>query len=83
MEKPLELLLNSVKGSIDSLQYVADQTTDINNDMVLNSVIDVLKAQELVIKNISCILDKEKAIKNRALDFICKKGFITEFYKTK
>lgn len=82
MEKPLELLLNSVKGSIDSLQYVASQTTDING-MVLISVIDVLKAQELVIKNISCILDKEKAIKNRALDFICKKGFITEFYKTK
>lgn len=82
MEKPLELLLNSVKGSIDSLQYVADQTADING-MVLISVIDVLKAQELVIKNISCILDKEKAIKNRALDFICKKGFITEFYKTK
>ena len=82
MEKPLELLLNSVKGSIDSLQYVADQTTDING-MVLISVIDVLKAQELVIKNISCILDKEKAIKNRALDFISKMGFITEFYKTK
>lgn len=82
MEKPLELLLNSVKGSIDSLQYVADQTTDING-MVLISVIDVLKAQELVIKNISCILDKEKAIKNCALDFICKKGFIIEFYKTK
>lgn len=82
MEKPLELLLNSVKGSIDSLQYIADQTTDING-MVLISVIDVLKAQELVIKNISCILDKEKVIKNRALDFICKKGFITEFYKTK
>jgi hypothetical protein len=82
MEKPLELLLNSVKGSIDSLQYVADQTTDING-MVLISVIDVLKAQELVIRNISCILDKEKSIKNRALDFICKKGFIIEFYKTK
>lgn len=82
MEKPLEILLNSVKGSIDSLQYVADQTADING-MVLISVIDVLKAQELVIKNISCILNKEKAIKNRALDFICKKGFITEFYKTK
>lgn len=82
MEKPLELLLNSVKGSIDGLQYVADQTADING-MLLISVIDVLKAQEVVIKNISCILDKEKAIKNRALDFICKKGFITEFYKTK
>lgn len=82
MEKPLELLLNSVKGSIDSLQYVADQITDING-MILISVIDVLKAQELVIKNISCILDKEKANKNRALDFICKKGFIIEFYKTK
>lgn len=82
MEKPLELLLNSVKGSIESLQYIADQTVDING-MLLVSVIDVLKAQELVIKNISCTLDKEKAIKNRALNFICKKGFITEFYKTK
>lgn len=82
MEKPLELLLNSVKGSIESLQYIADQTADING-MLLISVIDVLKAQELVIKNISCALDKEKAIKNRALNFICKKGFITEFYKTK
>lgn len=82
MEKPLELLLNSVKGSIESLQYIADQTADING-MLLVSVIDVLKAQELVIKNISCTLDKEKAIKNRALNFICKKGFITEFYKTK
>lgn len=82
MEKLLELLLNSVKGSIDNLQYVADRTADING-MVLISVIDVLKAQELVIKNISCILDKEKAIKNRALDFISIKGFITEFYKTK
>lgn len=82
MEKPLELLLNSVKGSIESLQYIADQTADING-MLLVSVIDVLKAQELVIKNISCTLDKEKAIKNRALNFICKKGFITEFFKTK
>lgn len=82
MEKPLELLLNSIKGSIESLQYIADQTADING-MLLISVIDVLKAQELVIKNISCTLDKEKAIKNRALRFICKKGFTTEFYKTK
>lgn len=82
MEKPLELLLNSIKGSIESLQYIADQTTDING-MLLVSVIDVLKAQELVIENISCTLDKEKAIKNRALDFICKKCFITEFCKTK
>lgn len=82
MEKPLELLLNSIKGSIESLQYIADHTSDING-MLLISVIDVLKAQELVIKNISCTLDKEKAIKNRALLFICKKGFTTEFYKTK
>lgn len=82
MEKSLELLLNSIKGSIDSLEYVSDQTTDING-MILNYVIETLKAQELVINNISCILDKEKAIKNRALDFICEKGLITEFYKTK
>lgn len=51
--------------------------------MLLNSVIDTLKAQTLVIKTISCILDEEKANKNRALDFICSKGLSYEFSNKK
>lgn len=82
MDKVIEILLKSIKVSTENLQYIAENTTGANG-MLLNSVIDALKAQTLTIKNISCKLDEEKAIKNRALDFICKKGFITEFYKTK
>ena len=82
MDKAIEILLKSVKGSTETLQHIAENTTGTNG-MLLNSVIDTLKAQTLVIKTISCKLDEETAKKNRALDFICKKGFITEFYKTK
>lgn len=82
MDKAIEILLKSIKVSTENLQYIAKNTTGPNG-MLLNSVIDTLKAQTLVIKTISCKLDEETAKKNRALDFICKKGFITEFYKTK
>lgn len=51
--------------------------------MLLNSVIEVLKAQTLVIKTISFKLDTEKAKKNRALDFICGKGLANEFNNKK
>ena len=51
--------------------------------MLLNSVIETLKAQTLVIKTISCKLDAEKAKKNRALDFICGKGLANEFNNKK
>lgn len=82
MNEAIEILLKSIKVSTENLQYIAENTTGTNG-MLLNSVIDTLKAQPLVIKAISCKLDEETAKKNRALDFICKKGFITEFYKTK
>lgn len=82
MDKAIEILLKSIKVLTENLQYIAKNTTGPNG-MLLNSVIDTLKAQTLVIKTISCKLDEETAKKNRALDFICKKGFITEFYKTK
>ena len=78
MQKELEILLKSIKVSTDSLKYIAEETTGTNG-MILNSVIDVLNAQTLVIKTISCKLDEEKAKKNRALDFICGKGLANEF----
>lgn len=80
MQKAIEILLNSIKVSTNSLKYIAEDTTGTNG-MLLNSVIDVLNAQELVIKTISCKLDEETAKKNRALDFICSKGLSHEFNK--
>ena len=80
MEKEIEILSKSLKVSTESLQYIAEETTGLNG-MLLNSVIDTLKAQNLVIKTISCKLDEETAKKNRALDFICSKGLAYEFNK--
>ena len=80
MGKEIEILSKSLKVSTESLQYIAEETTGLNG-MLLNSVIDTLKAQTLVIKTISCKLDEETAKKNRALDFICSKGLAYEFNK--
>ena len=80
MEKEIEILSKSLKVSTESLQYIAEETTGLNG-MLLNSVIDTLKAQTLVIKTISCKLDEETTKKNRALDFICSKGLAYEFNK--
>ena len=82
MEKSIEILLKNIKVSTENLQYIAEETTGTNG-MLLNSVIDVLKAQTLVIKTISCKLDEETAKKNRALDFICSKGLAYEFSNNK
>lgn len=82
MEKAIEILLKSIKVSTENLQYIAEETTDTNG-MLLNSVIETLKAQTLVIKTISCKLDEETAKKNRALDFICSKDLAYEFNNKK
>lgn len=80
MDKAIEILLKSIKVSTENLQYIAENTTGTNG-MLLNSTIEMLKAQILVIKTISCKLDEETAKKNRALDFICGKGLTYEFNK--
>lgn len=75
MDKAIEILLKSIK--------VSTENTTGTNGMLLNSVIDTLKAQTLVIKTISCKLDEETAKKNRALDFICSKNLAYEFTNKK
>lgn len=82
MEKAIEILLKMIKVSTENLQYIAEETTGTNG-MLLNSVIETLKVQTLVIKTISCKLDEETAKKNRALDFICSKGLAYEFNNNK
>ena len=82
MDKTIEILFKTIKVSTENLQHIAEETTGTNG-MLLNSVIDVLKAQTLVIKTISCKLEEETAKKNRALDFICSKGLAYEFSNKK
>ena len=82
MDKVIEILLKLIKVSTENLQYIAENTTGPNG-MLLNFVIDTLKAQTLVIKTISCKLDEETAKKNRALYFICSKNLAHEFTNKK
>ena len=82
MEKTIEVLLKSIKDSTENLQFIAEETTGTNG-MLLNSVIETLVAQTLVIKTISCKLEEETAKKNRALDFICSKGLTYEYTNKK
>ena len=82
MEELIGILLESIKGSTENLQYIAEETTGTNG-ILLDSVIETLKVQISVIKTISCKLDAEKAEKNRALDFICGKGLANEFNNKK
>lgn len=82
MEKGFEILQNAVNASIDSLNFLAQETTGING-LLLNSVRETLKAQKTVIEYLSCRLEHEKAVKSRALTFICKKCLMNEFNNNK
>lgn len=79
MEKGFKVLQDSISVSIDSLKFVAENTTG-NNGLLLNSVIDTLQAQEKVIEYLSNCLEQEKGIKKRCFDYLCKKGLMNEFY---
>lgn len=79
MNKGFKVLQDSISVSIDSLKFVAENTTD-DNGLLLNSVIDTLQAQKKVIEYLSNCLETENGIKNRCFDFLCKKGLMNEFY---
>jgi hypothetical protein len=79
MQKGFKILQDSISVSIDNLKFVAQNTTG-NNGLLLNSVIDVVQAQQKVVEYLSNCLDTEMGIKNRCFDFICKKGLMNEFY---
>ena len=79
MQKGFKVLQDSISVSIDNLKFVAENTTG-NNGLLLNSVIDTLKAQKKVIEYLSNCLETEKGIKNHCFDFLCKKGLMNEFY---
>lgn len=79
MQKGFNVLQDSISVSIDTLKFVAENTTG-NNGLLLNSVIDILHAQNKVIEYLSNCLDTEMSIKNRCFDFLGKKDLMNEFY---
>lgn len=79
MQKDFKVLQDSISVSIDSLKFVAENTTG-NNGLLLNSVINALQIQQKVVEYLSNCLDTEMGIKNRCFDFLCKKGLMNEFY---
>lgn len=79
MQKGFKVLQDSISVSIDNLKFVSENTT-IGNVLLLNSVINTLRAQSQVIEYLSSCLDNEMSIKNRCFDFLCKRGLMNEFY---
>ena len=79
MQKNFKVLLDSISVSIDSLKFVAENTTG-KNVLLLECVIDTLQAQKKVIEYLSNCLDTEMSIKNRCFDFLGEKGLMNEFY---
>lgn len=79
MQKGFKVLQDSISVSIDNLKFIAEKTTG-NNGLLLNSVIDTLRAQQKVIEYLSNCLDIEMGIKNRCFNFLCNKGLMNEFY---
>ena len=79
MEKGFKVLQDSISVSVDNLKFIAEQTTD-NNVLLLNSIIETLQAQKIVIEYLSNCLETEKGIKNRCFDYLCNKGLINDFY---
>ena len=79
MEKGFKVLQDSINVSVDSLKFVAEQTT-VNNGLLLNSVIETLQAQKKVLEYLSNCFETEKGIKNRCFDYLCNKGLMNDFY---
>lgn len=79
MEKGFKLLQDSINVSVDTLKFVAEQTTG-GNGLLLNSVIETLQAQKKVIEYLSNCLETEKGIKNRCFGYLSNKGLINDFY---
>lgn len=64
MQKGFKILQDSISVSIDNLKFVAENTTG-NKGLLLNSIIDILQAQQKVVEYLSNCLDTEMSIKKQ------------------
>ena len=80
MDENFKKLAESLKITEQSVRYAARYTGN-ETGLLLESCADTIQAQMKMIEYLSVKFETEKSIKNRAFDFIGKKGLMDEFYQ--
>lgn len=80
MDENFKKLAESLKITEQSVRYAARYTGN-ETGLLLESCADTIQAQKKMIEDLSVKFETEKSIKNRAFDFIGKKGLMDEFYQ--
>ena len=80
MDENFKKLSESLKITESNIRYAAN-TTGNDTGLLLTACAETIQAQMKMIEYLSVKFETEKSIKNRAFDFICKKGLIDEFYQ--
>lgn len=80
MDEKFKKLAESLKITEQSIRYAA-KCTGSETGLLLESCADTIQAQMKMIEYLSVKFETEKSIKNRAFDFIVKKGLMVEFYQ--
>lgn len=80
MDENFKKLAESLKITESNIRYAAN-TTGNDTGLLLTACAETIQAQMKMIEYLSVKFETEKSIKNRAFDFLCKKGLIDEFYQ--
>lgn len=80
MDENFKKLAESSKITEQSVRYAAKYTGN-ETGLLLESCADTIQEQMKMIEYLSVKFETEKIIKNRAFDFIGKKGLMDEFYQ--
>ena len=80
MDENFKKLAKSLKITESNIRYAA-KYTDNETGLLLTAYADTIQAQMKMIEYLSVKFENEKSIKNRAFDFIGKKGLMGEFYQ--
>lgn len=80
MDENFKKLSESLKITESNIRYSAKYTGN-EIGLLLTACADTIQAQMKMIEYLSVKFETEKSIKNRAFDFIVKKGLMDEFYQ--
>lgn len=80
MDEKFKKLAESLKITEQSVRYAAKHTGN-ETGLLLESCADTIQAQMKMIEYLSVKFETEKSIKNRAFNFIVKKGLMVEFHQ--
>ena len=80
MDENFKKLSESLKITESNIRYAADYIGS-DTGLLLTACAETIQAQMKMIEYLSVKFETEKSIKNRAFDFICKKGLMNEFYQ--